>query len=142
MGIPPSPRPPIGDATLAAEAAALGLIAEYRAKVYPVLVPGGIPYFPQRERQVDVELVETHTFSSRVATSATARRARTWERLCGIPARGARESAVALLHRALAEAPKHERAMLHAARVPNVCRSHENSLEGDVEDERSRSTYG
>jgi dihydrofolate reductase len=57
----------IGGATLAAEAAALGLIDEYRARVYPVLVGGGIPYFPQRECRTDLELVETRTFSSRVA---------------------------------------------------------------------------
>ena len=57
----------IGGATLAAEAAALGLIDEYRARVYPVLVGGGVPYFPRRERRVDLELVETRTFSSRVA---------------------------------------------------------------------------
>ena len=38
---------------------------EYRAMVYPVLVGGGIPFFPQRERRVDLELVETRTFSSR-----------------------------------------------------------------------------
>jgi dihydrofolate reductase len=56
----------IGGATLAAEAAGLGLIDEYRAMVYPVLVGGGIPFFPQRERRVDLELVETRTFSSRV----------------------------------------------------------------------------
>jgi dihydrofolate reductase len=56
----------IGGATLAAEAAALGLIDEYRAMVYPVLVGGGIPFFPQRERRVDLELVETRTFSSKV----------------------------------------------------------------------------
>jgi dihydrofolate reductase len=56
----------IGGATLAAEAAALGLIDEYRAIVYPVLVGGGIPFFPQRERRVDLELLETRTFSSRV----------------------------------------------------------------------------
>ena len=56
----------IGGATLAAEAAALGLIDEYRAMVYPVLVGGGIPFFPQRERRVDLDLVETRTFSSRV----------------------------------------------------------------------------
>jgi len=55
----------IGGATLAAEAAALSLIDEYRAMVYPVLVGGGIPFFPQRERRVDLELVETRTFSSR-----------------------------------------------------------------------------
>jgi dihydrofolate reductase len=35
----------IGGATLAAEAAALGLIDEYRARVYPVLVGGGIPFY-------------------------------------------------------------------------------------------------
>ena len=56
----------IGGATLAVEAAASGLIDEYRARVYPVLVGGGIPFFPQRERRVDLELVETRTFSSRV----------------------------------------------------------------------------
>jgi dihydrofolate reductase len=56
----------IGGANLAAEAAALGLIDEYRARVYPVLVGGGIPFFPRRERRVDLELVETRTFSSRV----------------------------------------------------------------------------
>jgi dihydrofolate reductase len=56
----------IGGATLAAEAAALGLIDEYRPRVYPVLVGGGRPYFPRDERRVDLELVETHTFSSRV----------------------------------------------------------------------------
>jgi dihydrofolate reductase len=56
----------IGGATLAAEAAALGLIDEYRVMVYPVLVGGGVPYFPRRERRVDLELVETRTFSSRV----------------------------------------------------------------------------
>jgi len=57
----------IGGATLAAEAAALGLIDEYRARVYPVLLGGGIPFFAQRERRVDLELVETRTFSSGVA---------------------------------------------------------------------------
>ncbi|ASQ99166.1 dihydrofolate reductase family protein [Streptomyces sp. 11-1-2] len=56
----------IGGAALAAEAAAVGLIDEYRARVYPVLVGGGIPFFPQRERRVDLELVETCTFSSGV----------------------------------------------------------------------------
>jgi dihydrofolate reductase len=37
----------IGGATLAAEAAALGLIDEYRPRVCPVLVGGGIPFFPR-----------------------------------------------------------------------------------------------
>jgi dihydrofolate reductase len=56
----------IGGAALAAEAAALGLIDEYRARVLPVLVGGGIPFFPQHQRRVDLELVDTRTFGSRV----------------------------------------------------------------------------
>jgi dihydrofolate reductase len=56
----------IGGATLAAEAAALDLIDEYRLRVYPTLVGGGTPYFPQDERPVDLELVETRTLSSSV----------------------------------------------------------------------------
>ena len=56
----------IGGATLAAEAVALGLIDEYRPRVYPVLVGGGIPFVPQRERRVDLQLVETRTFGSGV----------------------------------------------------------------------------
>src|SRR6187399_1767858 len=56
----------IGGATLAAEAAALDLIDEYRMRVYPMLVGGGIPYFPRRERRVDLELIETRTFPSNV----------------------------------------------------------------------------
>ena len=53
----------IGGATLAAEAAELGLIDEYRARVYPVLTGGGAPYFAQHERQVKLELLETRTFT-------------------------------------------------------------------------------
>jgi dihydrofolate reductase len=56
----------IGGATLAAAAADLDLIDEYRARVYPVLVGGGIPYFPRHERRVDLELVETRTFGAGV----------------------------------------------------------------------------
>jgi dihydrofolate reductase len=56
----------IGGAALAAEAAALDLIDEYRAMVHPVLVGGGIPYFPQDERRVDLRLVEARTFASNV----------------------------------------------------------------------------
>ncbi|GAA2231960.1 dihydrofolate reductase family protein [Streptomyces indiaensis] len=56
----------IGGAALAAEAAASDLIDEYRTVVYPVLVGGGTPYFPQHERRVDLELVESRTFGSGV----------------------------------------------------------------------------
>jgi len=44
----------IGGATLAAEAGALGLIDEYRARVYPVLVGGGIPFCSRSERSSDL----------------------------------------------------------------------------------------
>jgi dihydrofolate reductase len=57
----------IGGATLAAEVAALGAIDEYRARVYPVLVGGGTPFFPPHQRRVDLELVESRIFSSGVA---------------------------------------------------------------------------
>ncbi len=57
----------IGGATLAAQVAAAGLIDEYRTMVYPVLVGGGIPFFPRQGRRVDLELVETRTFDSGVA---------------------------------------------------------------------------
>ena len=56
----------IGGATLAGEAAASGLIDEYRARFYPVLVGGGLRYFAHRERRVDLELVESRSFGSGV----------------------------------------------------------------------------
>ncbi|WP_309124398.1 dihydrofolate reductase family protein [Arthrobacter sp.] len=56
----------IGGAALAADAASLGLIDEYRLRVYPVLVGGGIPYFPRRDQHVDLEQVEFRTFRSKV----------------------------------------------------------------------------
>ena len=56
----------IGGATLAGEATGSGLVDEYRTRVYPVLVGGGIPLFPSGERRVDLELVETRTFDSGV----------------------------------------------------------------------------
>ncbi len=56
----------IGGATLAAEAAALGLIDEYRVRLCPVLVGGGRPFFPHREDRVNLELIESRTFSSKV----------------------------------------------------------------------------
>lgn len=56
----------IGGAALAAEAAALGLIDEFRVMVYPVLVGGGISFFPRDGCGVDLALVETRVFSSEV----------------------------------------------------------------------------
>jgi dihydrofolate reductase len=54
----------IGGATLAGEAARLGMIDEYRPWVHPVLVGGGIPFYPQSERRVDLQLVESRPFAS------------------------------------------------------------------------------
>ncbi|MFJ2954315.1 dihydrofolate reductase family protein [Streptomyces sp. NPDC087270] len=56
----------IGGAALAAQAAAAGLIDEYRPRVHPVLIGGGTPYFSRHEHRVDLELLETRTFGSRV----------------------------------------------------------------------------
>lgn len=56
----------IGGATLAAEAAALGLIDEYRPVVYPVLVGGGTPFFPRDERLARLQLLGSRTFESEV----------------------------------------------------------------------------
>jgi dihydrofolate reductase len=58
----------MGGATLAAQAAALDLIDEYRPMVYPVLVGGGSAYVPQVERREDLELVATRTFSASVVS--------------------------------------------------------------------------
>jgi len=52
----------IGGATLAAEAAELGLIDEYGLRVHPVLVGGGTPFFARTQRRADLELVGSHTF--------------------------------------------------------------------------------
>ncbi len=57
----------IGGAELAAQASALDLIDEYRLMVHPVLVGGGIPYFPRAEHRIDLELIESRTFASKVA---------------------------------------------------------------------------
>ena len=56
----------IGGATLATEAAGLGLIDEYRIRVLPVLVGGGRPFFPQREDRVNLKLIESRTLNSSV----------------------------------------------------------------------------
>lgn len=49
----------VGGPTLAAAAAGLGLVEEYRTRVYPVLVGGGSPLFPQAGRRTDLELLES-----------------------------------------------------------------------------------
>lgn len=56
----------IGGAALAAQIAELDLIDEYRTRVLPVLVGGGVPFFPQHGRRFDLELVENRTLDSGV----------------------------------------------------------------------------
>jgi dihydrofolate reductase len=56
----------VGGAGLAATLLELELIDEYRLFVYPVVLGGGTPYFPPRAERLDLELVETRTFGSRV----------------------------------------------------------------------------
>lgn len=54
----------IGGAALAAEAARLGLIDEWRPRVHPVLVGGGTPFWPAEARRVQLELLGTRAFPS------------------------------------------------------------------------------
>jgi dihydrofolate reductase len=55
----------VGGATLAASLTAHGLIDEYRLFVTPVVLGGGTAYFAG-DTHVELELVETRTFGSRV----------------------------------------------------------------------------
>jgi dihydrofolate reductase len=56
----------VGGAGLASTFMKLGLIDEYRLFVSPVVLGGGTPYFPALDARIDLELVETRTFGSRV----------------------------------------------------------------------------
>ncbi|HEY7935392.1 MAG TPA: dihydrofolate reductase family protein [Solirubrobacteraceae bacterium] len=56
----------VGGAGLAGTCTQLGLIDEYRLFLNPLLLGSGTPYFPTLEKRVNLELVETKTFGSRV----------------------------------------------------------------------------
>jgi dihydrofolate reductase len=56
----------VGGAGLASTCMKLGLIDEYRQFINPVVVGGGTPYFPALDERINLELVETRTFASRV----------------------------------------------------------------------------
>jgi dihydrofolate reductase len=56
----------VGGAGLASTFIKLGLIDEYRLFVSPVVLGGGTPYFPALDERMNLELVETQTFGSRV----------------------------------------------------------------------------
>jgi dihydrofolate reductase len=53
----------VGGARLAASLAEKDLIDEYRLFVNPVVLGGGTPYFPTLPKRLDLELIETRTFS-------------------------------------------------------------------------------
>jgi dihydrofolate reductase len=56
----------VGGAGLASSLIRLGLIDEYRLFVSPVVLGRGTPYFPALEERIDLQLLETRTFGSRV----------------------------------------------------------------------------
>jgi len=53
----------VGGAGLAASLAEKDLIDEYRLFVNPVVLGGGTPFFPPLPRRLELELIETRTFS-------------------------------------------------------------------------------
>jgi dihydrofolate reductase len=57
----------VGGAGLAASCIALGLVDEFRLFVSPVVLGGGTPYFPAMEDRLDLKLVESRIFGSRIA---------------------------------------------------------------------------
>jgi dihydrofolate reductase len=56
----------VGGAGLASTLIELGLVDEYRLFVSPVVLGAGTPYFPALDDRINLELVETRTFGSRV----------------------------------------------------------------------------
>jgi dihydrofolate reductase len=56
----------VGGAGLASTCIKLGLVDDYRLFVSPVVLGGGTPYFPALDERMNLELVETQTFGSRV----------------------------------------------------------------------------
>jgi dihydrofolate reductase len=56
----------VGGAELACSLMKLGLIDEYRLFVSPVVLGAGTPFFPALDERINLELVETRTFGSRV----------------------------------------------------------------------------
>jgi dihydrofolate reductase len=56
----------VGGAGLAATFIRLDLVDEYRLFIAPVVLGEGTPYFPALDEPIDLELIETRTFASRV----------------------------------------------------------------------------
>jgi dihydrofolate reductase len=66
LGKTPGANVSVGGAGLAAALVEQDLIDEYRLFVNPVVLGGGTPFFPERREHLELELVETRTFGSRV----------------------------------------------------------------------------
>jgi len=58
----------VGGAALAAGCIELDLVDEYHLFVYPVIVGGGKPFFPPTQASLELKLVETRSFASRIAS--------------------------------------------------------------------------
>jgi dihydrofolate reductase len=56
----------VGGAGLAATFVEAGLVDEYRLFVNPVIIGAGTPFFPALANRIDLDLLETRTFGSRV----------------------------------------------------------------------------
>ena len=56
----------VGGAGLASTLMKRGLVDEFGLFLSPVVLGGGTPYFPELEARINLELVETRTFGSRV----------------------------------------------------------------------------
>jgi dihydrofolate reductase len=56
----------VGGAGLASACIELGLVDEFRLFVSPVVLGGGTPYLPPLDGRIELALVETRTFGSRV----------------------------------------------------------------------------
>jgi dihydrofolate reductase len=56
----------VGGAGLASSLIDAGLVDDYRLFVNPVILGAGTPFFPALDHRINLELVETRTFGSRV----------------------------------------------------------------------------
>jgi dihydrofolate reductase len=56
----------VGGAGLAAACIELGLVDDFRLFVSPVVLGAGTPYFPALAKRIELELLDTRTFASRV----------------------------------------------------------------------------
>lgn len=65
----------VGGAGLAADLIRAGLVDEFQLFVNPVILGAGTPFFPPLEEPIDLELVETRDFGSRVTFLRCQRRA-------------------------------------------------------------------